>query len=151
MAKLDIARQRAEERNACADQYRHACDDHSVDASRGQESLDGDAAVYISMFETTRFELRRNLGRFARHLLDHSTFDRREIQRTAAQHHHRLLAVRLFAECQHNFKGLTPDNQHIDAAIELFKAVRLLPTGIQEIKRMVRPGKKTIHAHSAKD
>jgi hypothetical protein len=40
---------------------------------------------YICMLEAARSELRHNFGRFARHLLNH-TFDRREIERTAAQH-----------------------------------------------------------------
>ena len=91
------------------------------------------------MFEAAGFELRYDFGRFARHLLDHPAFDRREIERSAAQHDHRLLAVKPFAECQHDFEGLAPDNNDIDAAIEFFEAVRLLLASTQAIERVVRP------------
>jgi hypothetical protein len=44
MLKMDIARHRAEQRDARSDQHRHACDDQPVDKSGRQEALDGAAS-----------------------------------------------------------------------------------------------------------
>jgi hypothetical protein len=68
-----------------------------------------------------------------------------------AQHDHRLLAVKPFAERQHDFEGFAPDNNDINASIEFFEAVRLLLTCTQEIERVVRSSKKAIDAYSAEN
>lgn len=103
------------------------------------------------MFEAAGFELLCDFGWLARHLLDHRTFGRGEVQRTIAQHDHLLLGVEPPSECQHNFKGLAADNNYIDAGIEFLEAVRLLSTCIQEIERVVGPSQKAIDAYSAED
>src|SRR5215472_9741120 len=76
VAKADIVWHWAKQRDACADQYRHTRDHHPVDESGGDESLNRDAAIYISVFETAGVELLYDVGRFARRLLDHAAFDR---------------------------------------------------------------------------
>src|SRR5581483_2795545 len=76
VAKADVVRYRAKEGNTCTDQYWHACDHQSVDTSRREESLNGDAPVYIGMFEPAGLELLYDFGRFPRHLLDHAALDR---------------------------------------------------------------------------
>lgn len=60
-----------------------------------------------------------------------------------------LFALEPFAECQHDFEGLTPDNNDIDAFIEFVEAMGLLLATMQEIERVVCPSKKAIDTHSA--
>src|SRR6266513_5833572 len=130
MAKNDVARQWAKQRDAHSDQHWHARDHQSVDASGGEESLNGDAAVYIGMFEAAGFELLYDFARFARHLLDHSAFDRGEIERATAQYNYSLLSVKPLTECQYNFDGPATDHDHIDTGVEFIETVRLLPACI---------------------
>ncbi len=72
MAKGDVARHRAKQRDARPDQYRRSRDHQSVDAARREKSLNGDPAVNISVFEAARFELIYNSGGrvSARHFQD---------------------------------------------------------------------------------
>ena len=70
MAKRDIARHRAKQRDACSNQYRHTRDHYAVNPSSREESLDRNAAVHIGMLEATAFELSYDFGRLSGHLLD---------------------------------------------------------------------------------
>src|SRR5438034_4387675 len=79
------------------------------------------------MFEAARFQLPYDFGRFPGHLLDNRAFDRGEIKRTAAQHNHRLVAVkRQVSELQHNLESPAADHHYIDAGKEFREPVRLL-------------------------
>ena len=57
MAKTDVARYWPKQRDACSDQYGHARDYQSVDEPCRQESLNRNAAVYVSVFKPSGFEL----------------------------------------------------------------------------------------------
>ena len=114
--------------------------------------MNGNAAVYVAMFEAARLELRNDFDRFAQHLFDHFARDRRQIEWTAAQDDHMLLSVKCqVSEFQHDIKGPAADNDYIDAGEEFLEPVRLLLTGVQEVKRVVRASQKAIDAHSTKN
>src|SRR5436190_8384782 len=104
------------------------------------------------MFEAARFQLPYDFGRFPGHLLDNRAFDRGEIKRTAAQHNHRLVAVkRQVSELQHNLESPAADHHYIDAGKEFREPVRLLLTCLQEVERVIQAGQKPIDARSAED
>ncbi|HXX17872.1 MAG TPA: hypothetical protein VEJ46_00575 [Candidatus Acidoferrum sp.] len=151
MAQNDVPRHWAKQRDARPDQYGHSRDHQSVDTSSREKALNGDPAVDVRMLKAAGFEPGGDFGGFSGHLLHHSAFDGREIERTIAQDHDRLRSVKPPAERQYDLEGPAADNDDIDARIEFFEAVGLLPTGIQEIERVVRPGQKTIDAYSAKN
>ncbi|HKW88384.1 MAG TPA: hypothetical protein VJN21_06480 [Candidatus Acidoferrales bacterium] len=151
MAKGDVAGERAEQGDACADQYGHARDCHPVDATGGEEALNRDAAVYVGVFEAAGFELLYDFRRFPRQLLDYAAFDGRKVERTATEYDDGLLSVRAVAECEHDFEGLAADHYDVDARVEFVKAVRLMPARVQEIESVIRAGEKAIDADSTKD
>lgn len=151
MMKSDIARKRAKQRDARPNQYRHARDDEPVNASSGEEALNRDAAVNVSVFEAAGFELSDDIGRFAGHLLDKAAFNRREIERTAAEYDYLLFPVGPFAESLDDLERLAADDEDIHACIEFVEAVRLMPARVQEIERVVGPGKEAVNADSAED
>lgn len=51
VAQTDVAWHRAKQGDARSDEYRNASDHQSVDQSSRQESLNGDAPVYIGVLE----------------------------------------------------------------------------------------------------
>jgi hypothetical protein len=151
VVKSNVARHGAKQWDAYSDQHWHPCDHESVNASGREETQDGDAAIYICMFEGARLELGDNLPRLARHMLDHPFLDGREIERPTAEHDHRLLAVECeVAELQHDLEGPAADHDDIDAGKEFREPVRLLLTGVQEVERVVWASQKTIDAYAAK-
>ena len=152
MTKPDVARHWAKQRDTCADQHRYARDHESVDASGCKESLNGDAAVHVHMFEAASFELLFDFRRFPARLFDVPACDRREIQRTAAEYNHWLLAVKCqVSKLQHDLESPAADYDRVDAGEEFCEPVRRLLTWVQEVERVVRPSQKAIYAHSAKD
>ena len=129
VAKADVVWHLAKQRDACSDQYWHACNHRSVDEPSRKELLNRVASVYISVFEPACFELPYDFGWLSRHLLDNSIFDGREIKRTSAQHDHWLLAIKLqVSEFQDDFERPAANDDNVDASEELFEAVRLLLT-----------------------
>jgi hypothetical protein len=104
------------------------------------------------MFESARFELPYDFGRFPGRLLDNCAFDRGEIKGTAAQHNYRLVPVKCqVSELQHNLESPAADHDYIDAGKEFLEPVRLLLACLQEVERVVRASQKAIDAHSAED
>ena len=129
----------------------HARDNHPVDESGSQESLDGDAAIDISVLAAAGAEPRDDVDGQAGHLLDHA-LDGGEIERAAAaQHDHGLLAVGPLAEGLHDFVGVAPDHNDVDACVEFIEAVWLLLATVQEIEGVVGPSQKAIDTHTAED
>ena len=87
-------------------QYWYARNDHPLDESRGQESLDCDAAIDVGMFEAALLELLYEIGRLAGHLFYYAVLDPGKILFLGAQHYYRLLAKNPGTVPDHEFVGL---------------------------------------------
>jgi hypothetical protein len=152
VAKADVPRHWAKERNACPNENRHARDHQPADASGCEKSLNRDAAVDISVFEAARFEMAYDCRGFPRRLLDNRVLDLGKIKRTAAQHNQRLLAVNCqVSEAQHNLVRPTAHHDQIDAGEEFRKPVWLLLACPQEVEPIVGASEKAIDANSAEN
>jgi len=73
------------------------------------------------------------------------------IKWTAAQDDHKLLTVKCQVSEFHDIEGPAADSDYIHAGEEFLEPVRLLLTGVQEVKRVVRASQKAIDAHSTED
>jgi len=49
VSELDVTRKSAEQGNAFADEYGHACDDETLDEPGAKKSLDGDPPVHVGI------------------------------------------------------------------------------------------------------
>ena len=75
MLEADVAREGAEERDSVANEHGNPRDDEPLDEARGQEPLDGDAAVNIKVLGAASGESRKDVRRRPGHLLHDATDD----------------------------------------------------------------------------
>src|ERR1035437_4731749 len=93
VAELDVPWHAAEQRNALPDQHRYARDGDMVDLASSQELLDRDPAINIDVFSAGCREFVGDLPRITAHLFN-TPCDPREVERTMAQNHDALIAIR---------------------------------------------------------
>ena len=132
MAELDVVRQRSEQRNAFPDQDRSARDGDPVDQSSAQKFLHRSGAIDVDVLRSGRSELVGNLQGSAVHLLCTSG-GFRKIQRTMAQHHDALVAVRPARQLHNHFERVAADENGIDAGDEFVVSVGLAAIGGQKV------------------
>src|SRR5262244_1480517 len=131
-------RQRAKQRNAVSNDYRHASDGNSMNQARPHGTLNRDASVEIDMFHSGSFQPRDDFRGLSTHLLHDSTAHAGEIDCSAAEYDDMFSAVGPFGKGQYSLEGLAADHQSVDAREELVITVRLAAIGRQKIEISVR-------------
>lgn len=144
MGKSDVPWERAEERNAGADQYGNARDDQALNEAGSKEALDRDAAVNVDVFDATASKLRNNIRGLSRYSLDdRATRNGRE--RARAEHEDGLF-VRPCIKGQYGVKGIAANHQRIDSGHELVVSVWLPTAGRQKVQIAVDAGNEAVEA-----
>src|SRR5258708_2594604 len=93
VVELDVPWHATEQRNPLSDQHRYARDGQMVDVASTQEFLNRNPTVDIDVLRASRGEFLGDLHGLTAHLFN-STCDSRKIERTMAQNHNALIAVR---------------------------------------------------------
>jgi hypothetical protein len=136
----DVVWQRAEERDAVADEDRDTSDDEAFDEACAQEALNGDAAVDVEIVEAASSEIRDDLDRRTGHLLDDRATHYGKINGSTAEDDYPLFAIGPVWQGQYGLKSIAADDERIDAGHELVVAVRLASIRRLEVESTVLAG-----------
>ena len=151
MVEEDVAGDGTEEGNTPADEDGDTGDDEAVDEARGEEALDGDAAVDVGVFESAGAELADNFGGCAGHLVDDPVFDPGEILRLGAEDHDGLFAIEPLAVAHDELVGSAAEDDDVDGGVELLQTMRLVTAGVEEVDGVIEAGQKAVDADATKD
>jgi len=84
-------------------------------------------------------------------MLNGRTTNIRGIDGAATQNNNALVSVRPFFECQHLFKGISPNYQYVNARHELVIAMWLTTTFREKVKIAVASRDEAVKARTNKD
>jgi hypothetical protein len=148
VAEAQIARERAEQRNAFSDEHGYACDGETLNEAGAQKTLNGDASVDVEVMSAAGGQFRNDLRGSAGHLLDTTAAHRGEVEGLAAQDHHPLVAIGPLRKSHNCLESLAADHQRVDCGDELIVAVGFASALGQKVEFAVEARNETVDTGS---
>src|SRR5437667_11022604 len=150
VAKPNVARQTAEQRNSLSNEHGHARDNEPLNGPLAQKPLNRDSPVDVQVLDPAGSELRDDLRWRPGHLFHDASAHCGQIGWAAAQHNDSLVAVGPGLKSQNRLEGLAAYHNRVDAGNKLVVAVGLASALRQKVEIAVSPSNKAVNAGADK-